>query len=67
MNEKLGSAYVISTSQYFEHFKCSGSTVVLANQCRKIFSAEEGYIISVWQWIGCLGCKGKHDYNRDVD
>jgi len=49
VNEKLGSPSVISTSQYLEHFKCSGSTVVLANQCRKIFSAEERYVISVWQ------------------
>jgi hypothetical protein len=65
MNEKLGSASVISTSQYLEDSKCSGSTVVLADQCRKIFSAEEGYVISLWQWIGCLGYKGEHDYNRD--
>jgi len=42
------------------------STVVLIGHCRKIYSADEGSVMSMWQWTGCLSWKGEHPpYKRD--
>lgn len=37
-----------------------GSTVVLISHCRKIYSADEGSVVSMWQWVGHLSSKGEH-------
>lgn len=43
-----------------------GSTVVLIGHYRKIYSADEGCVVSMWQWIGHLSSNGEHSpYKRD--
>jgi hypothetical protein len=51
-----GTSTVVMKISFMDqpHSTFTGCTVVLVNHCGKIMSADEGYMVSLWQWIGCL-------------